>query len=87
MTTVRIPQEMQVYTQDLAVVTVSGNNVRQLIDELEKAYPGIKNQLMDEDKLKATLTIFVDGQLTRLGLLQPVTDDNEVIFFPAIVGG
>lgn len=87
MTTVRIPQAIQIYTQDQAVVTAQGKNVRHLIEALERSYPGIRAALMDDDKLKPDVAVAVDGQLTRLGLLQPLTEENEVIFIPAITGG
>lgn len=87
MTTVRIPQAIQTYTQNQTVVTASGKNVRHLIDALERSYPGIKAALMDGDRLKPDVAVAVDGQLTRLGLLQPLTEENEVIFIPAIAGG
>lgn len=87
MTTVRIPRPMQVYTQGLEVVQVGGKNVRALINELEKSYPGIKNALVKEDKLKPGIAIILDGQISQLGLLQPLSGKDEVIFIPAIGGG
>ena len=87
MTTVRIPQPMRVYTQDKEVVEVGGKNVRQLIDELEKNYPGMKDVLLNDGKLKPDVAIMMDGQISQLGLLEPVSEENEVIFIPAISGG
>ena len=87
MTTVRIPQPMQVYTQNKEVVNVGGKNVRQLINELEKNYPGMKDALLENDKLKPDVAVVLDGKITQLGLLQPVSEENEVIFIPAISGG
>lgn len=78
---------MQVYTGNQEVVHASGRNVRQLIDELEAAYPGLKAALMNDDRLRPDIVVAVDGQITRLGLLQPLTDANEVIFLPALSGG
>ena len=78
---------MQVYTGDKDVVTVSGNNIRQLIQALDEDYPGLKAALMDEDRLKPDVAVAVDGQMAQLGLLQPITEQNEVIFIPAIRGG
>ena len=87
MTTVRIPQTMQVYTNNRDVVHAEGKNVRQLINDLEKAYPGMKDALVEEDKLKGDVAVMLDGKIAQLGILQPVSEENEVIFIPAISGG
>jgi molybdopterin converting factor small subunit len=78
---------MQVHTREQEFVHCEGRNVRQLMVHLEEAYPGLKDALMDGDKLKPTVAVAVDGQITQLGLLQPLTEDNEVFFVPAISGG
>lgn len=87
MTTVRIPQPMQVYTKNRDVVHAEGKNVRQLINALEKIYPGMKDALVEDDKLKPDVAVMLDGKITQLGLLQPLSEENEVIFIPAISGG
>ena len=87
MTTVMIPQPMRVYTQDLAVVKAGGKNVRQLIDDLEARYPGIRSALLRDDKLKPGIAIMLDGKVSPLGLLEPVSEDNELAFIFAIGGG
>ena len=87
MTTVRIPQPMQVYTKNMDVVHAEGKNVRQLINALEKIYPGMKDALVEDDKLKPDVAVMLDGKITQLGLLQPLSEENEVIFIPAISGG
>lgn len=87
MATVKIPRPMQVYTRDQEVVHADGKNVRQLINDLEEAYPGLKGALMNDDKLKPDIVVAIDGKIARLGLLQQLTETNEVIFLPAISGG
>jgi len=39
---------MRVYTRNREVVHGSGANVRALIDDLERAYPGLKEALVRE---------------------------------------
>jgi molybdopterin converting factor small subunit len=87
MTTVKIPQPMQVFTKNQEVVQVSGKNVRKMIEELESSYPGIKDALVADDKLRPDVAIMLDGKISRLGLLQSLCEENEVIFIPAITGG
>lgn len=87
MTTVRIPKPMQIYTNDRDVVQVGGKNMRKLINELEKNYPGMKAALVEGEKLKPGIAIVLDGKISRLGLHQPLSEENEVVFIPAISGG
>ena len=47
---VRIPLPMQSYTGGKETVEIDGQNIRQLIEQLDTEYPGIKSALMDEDK-------------------------------------
>jgi molybdopterin synthase sulfur carrier subunit len=87
MTTVRIPKPLRIYTQDMEVVQAGGKNVRKLINELEKSYPGMKDALVEGDKLRPGVAIVLDGKISQLGLLQPLSQENEVVFIPAITGG
>jgi molybdopterin synthase sulfur carrier subunit len=86
-TTVRIPQPMQVYTRDREVVQGQGKNVRALLNDLEQHYPGLKAALLNGEKLKPGIAIMLDGEISQFGLLQPVNPDSEVVFIPAIGGG
>ena len=87
MTTVRIPRAMQVYTRDQEVGRGEGMNVRALINDLEQAYPGLKDALVNEGKLRPGIAIMLDGHISPLGLLQPLTEENELVFIPALSGG
>ncbi len=78
---------MQVYTENLEAVQASGKNVRELISEMEKNYPGIKDALVKQDRLKPGIAIMLDGKISQLGLLQPLSEENEVVFIPAVSGG
>lgn len=66
---------------------VEGATVRQIINNLEAEFPGIKARLVDNDRIMPGMAVIVDGEVTRLGLLQRVSEDNEIHFLPAIGGG
>lgn len=87
MVSVWIPSAMQSFTNGQEVVEIEGSNPRQLIGRLDQDYPGIRQALMEGDKLRPDVAIAVNGQVTQLGLLQPVSDQDEVIFIPAFSGG
>ncbi|MBI2170846.1 MAG: MoaD/ThiS family protein [Chloroflexi bacterium] len=68
-------------------MTVAGATVRELVDNLERQFPGIKEVLSYQGDLMPGLAVVVDGLTTNLGMLESVQDDSEVHFLPAIGGG
>jgi molybdopterin synthase sulfur carrier subunit len=82
-----IPPLLKPLTAGEEIVEVNGNNVRQVMEELETRFPGIREKLCEEDELKPGLTVAVDGNVSSLGLLQKVGINSEVHFLPAIGGG
>ncbi len=87
MATVWIPTPLRSVTGGQQTVTVPGTRVGQLIDELERIFPGIKDRLCHADGLRPSIAVVVDGEVARLGLLQPVGPASEVHFLPALSGG
>lgn len=89
MALVWIPSRLQPLTRGQKQVVVSGASVRQVIDELEIQFPGIKPRLYDgeRDALARGLAVTVDGVTGELGLLEKVGEQSEVHFLPAIAGG
>ncbi len=84
-----IPPQMQPITGGQERVQVDGRTVRQLVNNLEQQFPGLKAMLYDEDEddIMAGLAVIVDGEASQLGLLERVTEASEVHFLPAIGGG
>lgn len=70
-------------------VTIPGATVRQLINNLERQYPGTRQLLMDEeqDDLMPGVAVIIDGETGLMGLLERVAETSEVHFLPAIGGG
>ena len=68
---------------------VAGRTVRQVINNLEELFPGVKAVLYDaeEDDLQTGVAVIVDGEASQIGLLERVQEDSEVHFLPAIGGG
>jgi molybdopterin synthase sulfur carrier subunit len=78
---------MRDLTGGQTVVTVKGSTVRQIVENLEAAYPGTRKRLCDGDELKANIGVAVDGDVTRLRMLEKVKPGSEVHFLPAVSGG
>ena len=87
MATVWIPALLRELTGGRESVTVGGATVRQVIEALDRTYPGVAERLCDANGLRPGIAVAVDTQVARLGLAQPVPDDSEVHFLPAIAGG
>jgi molybdopterin synthase sulfur carrier subunit len=85
--TVFIPTMLQSMTRGVKEVEVEAANVRQIIDRLEELYPGIKERLVEGGRVRPNLSVAVDGEVARLGLLEKVRENSEVHFVPAIGGG
>ncbi|HXG37067.1 MAG TPA: MoaD/ThiS family protein [Dehalococcoidia bacterium] len=82
-----VPSVMQHLTEGKTVVNIEGRNIRQIIQNLDAAYPGMKEALMEDGKLRPDIAVAVDGELASLGLLEEVGESSEVQFMPAIAGG
>lgn len=78
---------LQSLTGGVKQVEVEGTNLRQILDRLEGLHPGIKARLMEGDRIRPSLSVAIDGEISRLGLLQKVGHNSEVHFIPAIGGG
>ena len=50
-------------------------------------YPGIRQRLYEEDRLRANLTVVVDGVVSSQRLRQRLNPSSEVHFLPVISGG
>lgn len=87
---VRIPTPLQKLTKDKDVVECSATNVKDLVDSLDKAYPGLKGRICDENgKIRRFLNIYVNDEDIRFLKMDqtPLKDGDEVSIIPAIAGG
>ena len=87
MPTVYIPSLMQGLTGGKHTVEVEGSTVRQVVEALEQAYPGMKERLVEGGRIKPSISVAIDGEVTTLGMLERVGENSEVHFLPAISGG
>lgn len=87
---VRIPTPLQKLTQDKAEVEISATSIHNLIQELEKSYPGIKQRICDEQgNLRRFVNVFLNEEDIRFLKKEqtPLKDGDEVSILPAIAGG
>jgi len=56
-------------------------NVRELLTELDRRFPGLGTQLGRES------AVAIDGEIIQAPLLEPIGPESEVHFLPPIGGG
>ncbi len=87
MPTVFIPTMLLTMTDGVKQIDCDAYNVRQVIDQLEERFPGIKSQLVEKGRIRPNLAVAIDGEVARMGMLEKVGERSEIHFVPAIAGG
>jgi molybdopterin synthase sulfur carrier subunit len=87
MATAVIPSLLRGLTGGKERVRVSGRNLREVIEDLERQFPGIRSQLTEDGELRSSIAVSIDGEIATGGLLEPVGQESEIHFLPALGGG
>ena len=86
---VRIPTPLQKLTNGQSEVECSAANILELVDALEKDYPGMKERLSDGGKIRRFINIYVNEVDIRFANKEEtkIKDGDNVSIVPAIAGG
>ena len=87
MPVVGIPSLLRDLTNGQRSLSEEGDTVRQVIDNLENHFPGIKDRLCEDDRLRPTIAVVVDGHTSTLKLRHRLKESSEVHFVISISGG
>ncbi|MBI2488084.1 MAG: MoaD family protein [Deltaproteobacteria bacterium] len=90
MPSVRIPTPLRRLTGEKDEVRVNAKNIEDLIQELEKQFPGIKERLCDETgNVRRFINLYVNNEDIRFlkGIETEINDSDVVSIVPAIAGG
>jgi molybdopterin synthase sulfur carrier subunit len=89
--TVRIPSPLRPLTQGRDELSVEGQSVGDLLDNLERQATGIKARICDDHgRLRRFVNVFINDEDIRFidaGLETPIRDGDAVSIVPAIAGG
>lgn len=87
--TVRIPTPLRTLTGGEEAVKISGASVRDVIENLEKAHPGMRERLLDDKGVRRFVNIYVGDEDIRFldGLDTELQAGQELSIVPAIAGG
>lgn len=87
---VRIPSPLQKLTKDKAEIEAEGRSVKELINNIEEKFPGIRERICDDSgKVRKFINIYVNEEDIRFLKQDETTlkDGDEVSIIPAIAGG
>jgi sulfur-carrier protein len=86
---VRIPTILRTYTGGAKAVDGSGATLDELLDNLDKAHGGLRERLVDGEKLRRFVNVYLNDEDVRFlgGLETPVKDGDTVTVLPAVAGG
>lgn len=90
MPSVRIPTPLRKLTGDRDELAINASNVEEMIEELEKECPGMKDRLCDETgNVRRFINLYVNNEDIRFlnGKETELKDDDTVSIIPAIAGG
>ena len=87
---VHIPTPLRRMTQNQAEVEIEAGTVVELVENLEKAHPGIREKLLDDSgEIRRYVNIYVNEEDIRFldGVQTALKDRDVVSIVPAIAGG
>lgn len=84
---VLIPTPLHDYTRGQSAVQARGNDIAELLADLDKYYPGIRFRMVDEqDCIRGHMRIFVNGVDQRF-MYTVLTATDEVMIVQTLSGG
>ncbi len=88
--TVRIPTPLRRLTKGLEEVKAEGSTVAEVIEYLDREFPGMKERICDENgEVKKFVNIYVNQEDIRFldNITTKLNDGDEISIVPAIAGG
>jgi molybdopterin converting factor small subunit len=82
-----IPPLLRPQTDNREFLDVAGLTVAEVIDSLDRQFPGIRERLVEGSRLKPGLSVAVGKSMSTRGLMSKTGPEDEVHFLPAIGGG
>jgi len=88
-TIVRIPTPLRTLTGGADEVSAAGSTLAEVIDDLERKHPGMKDRLLDAKGVRRFVNIYVGEEDVRFldGLKTSLKAGDQISIVPAIAGG
>jgi len=87
---VRFTRHLRLHFPDLAETRAAGSDLKEVVAALDRMHPGLADYLVDDrGALRLHVNIFINGEILRdrVGLTDPVSDEDEVFVMQALSGG
>jgi len=78
---------MRALTDNKEQVEVDGETLREIISSLEDQFPGLRDRVLEDDRIKPGLAVSINGEITNDGLRTRIGPSDEVHFVAAVSGG
>ena len=90
MAIVKIPTPLRRLTKEKDEISTSAKNVADMISDLEKQFPGMRERLCDSDgSIRKFINIYINEEDIRFlnGIETEIKENDTVSIIPAIAGG
>ncbi len=87
---VRVPTPLRRFTAGVDEVVADGDSIRNVIEDLDRRHPGIRERLLDDSgELRRFVNVYLNGDDIRFlnQLNSKVKDGDDISIVPAIAGG
>jgi molybdopterin synthase sulfur carrier subunit len=87
---VRIPTPLQKFTKNQSEVQAEGASVREVLDDLDRSFPGLRERLCDDrGAIRKFVNLYLNDEDIRFmeGEKTSLKDGDELAIIPAIAGG
>ncbi len=90
MPSVRIPTPLRKLVGEKDEITANAKNIKELIEDIERQFPGVKERLCDENgNVRRFINLYVNNEDIRFlkGVETELKESDVVSIIPAIAGG
>jgi len=89
MATVRLAPVLRASAGGAKQVSAAGSNLNEVLADLYKHYPALKEQIQPEESLSRFINVYVNDQDVRYlkGLETSISPTDTIILLPAMAGG
>jgi len=86
---IRIPTILRPYTGGEKSVQASGATLAEVIQDLERRFPGMEERLLEDGKLRRFVNVYLNDEDVRfIGSLNAVISAGDnITILPAVAGG
>jgi molybdopterin synthase sulfur carrier subunit len=84
---VLLPSQLHAYSGGVSRVEAQGAAICDVLDDLDRRYPGLKFRIIDEqDRVRPHMRLFIGRNAAR-DIRAPLADGDELLIFGALSGG